>query len=292
MDDLSGLARLVDALRPWLGHMVVVGGWAHRLHRFHPWASPPSYLPLMTRDADLAFSLTAPLAGDIGVALRTAGFQEDLSGDETPPIAQYRLGEEHAGFYAEFLAPLLGDGHRRDGSSDVTVAKAGITAQKLRYLDLLLVHPWAVALDAAVAVPLSKPADVMLPNPVSFIAQKLLIQRRRKPEKQAQDALYVHDTLQLFGAELTGLKMVWLEQVRPTLPAKTAKLVERLQREQFDSVTDVIRNAARIPQDRSLTPEYVRGACAGRARTGSTRSSGPPEPQVPWACSLRPCAAG
>lgn len=66
MDDLAPIARLVDALRPWLNHLVIVGGWAHRLHRFHPWASPPAYRPLRTQDADVAFSSTAPLVGDTG----------------------------------------------------------------------------------------------------------------------------------------------------------------------------------------------------------------------------------
>jgi hypothetical protein len=42
-------------LRPWLAQLVVVGGWAHRLHRFHRLAKPPNHLPFCTRDTDLAF---------------------------------------------------------------------------------------------------------------------------------------------------------------------------------------------------------------------------------------------
>jgi len=34
VEDFEAFARLVTALRPWLGQLVVVGGWAHRLHRF------------------------------------------------------------------------------------------------------------------------------------------------------------------------------------------------------------------------------------------------------------------
>ncbi len=62
MNDTAAFARLVDALRPWLNQVVIVGGWSHRLHRFHPLANPPAYLPLMTRDADLAFSEAAVAA--------------------------------------------------------------------------------------------------------------------------------------------------------------------------------------------------------------------------------------
>jgi hypothetical protein len=28
VDDFSAFARLIDALRPWLGGLVIVGGWA------------------------------------------------------------------------------------------------------------------------------------------------------------------------------------------------------------------------------------------------------------------------
>jgi hypothetical protein len=42
---------------------MVVGGWAHRLHRFHPLANQPGHLPLRTRDTDLAFSSDEALAG-------------------------------------------------------------------------------------------------------------------------------------------------------------------------------------------------------------------------------------
>lgn len=194
--------------------------------------------------------------------MKTAGFHKDFSGEHTPPITQYRLGGDDQGFFAEFLTPLHGSGLKRNGQPDVSVAKAGVTAQKLRHLDLLLVEPWNVQLTKEIGVPVSSPVQVMLPNPVTFIAQKLLIQKHRKPDKKAQDALYIHDTLELFGGELTALKALWQEKVRPTLLDKTARTVDELQREQFGTVTDVIRNAARIPQDRVVTAERLQVACA------------------------------
>lgn len=195
MDDFGAFARLLDALRPWLGHVVIIGGWAHRLHRFHPLSHPRS-------------------------------------------------------------------GLKRNGQPDVTAAKAGITAQKLRHLELLLVSPWRVRLANEIGVPVQSPVDVMLANPVSFIAQKILIEKHRTSQKKAQDALYIHDTLELFGGDLTRLRTLWQQEVRPTLPDKTARTVENLQREQFGTLTDVIRNAARIPQDRVLPPERIQAACA------------------------------
>src|SRR5438093_8334944 len=119
MNDFNGIARLLDALHPWLGHLVIVGGWAHRLHRFHPLAHPPSYAPLLTRDADVAFASTAPLGGNISAALKAAGFTQEPSGEHIPPMTQYNLGSDAGGVYAESLVPLLGDGLKRDGTADV-----------------------------------------------------------------------------------------------------------------------------------------------------------------------------
>src|SRR5262249_9742544 len=153
MEDLANFARLVEAIRPWLPHLVIVGGWAHRLHWFHPLASSQEYQPLRTRDDDLAFSLNAPLEGDLGDALRQAGFEEELSGEHTPPVTHYHLGEEDAGFYAEFLTVKQGSDVKRDGKPDLTVSKAGITAQKLRHLELLLAEPWKVQIGVKSKVP-------------------------------------------------------------------------------------------------------------------------------------------
>jgi Nucleotidyltransferase len=136
VNDLAPVARLIGALRPWLNGLVIVGGWAHRLYRFHPRAGAPGYLPLLTRDADIAFSLEAQFDGNIGTALREANFEEDFRGEHAPPVIHYRLGHEDQGFYAEFLAPLQGSGTKRDGTPDVTLSKAGVTAQKFASLRL------------------------------------------------------------------------------------------------------------------------------------------------------------
>jgi hypothetical protein len=261
VDDFVSFSRLLDALRPWLGQLVIVGGWAHRLHRFHERAQPPAYAPLRTKDADVAFPTNAPIDGDIAAALKAAGFHEATSADLSPPITQYRLGADRGGFYAEFLAPLRGSVVKRNGKLDFTMAKAGVTAQKLRFLDILLAQPWAVRLSDEVGLPMRPPIDVMVPNPVSFIAQKLLIRKHRGRAKQAQDALYVHDTLELFGGELPMLRALWREGIRPTLPGRTARSVERLCTEQFGAVGDTIRSAARLPQDRTLQPERFQAVC-------------------------------
>lgn len=261
MEDMEAFARLVTALRPWLGQLVFVGGWAHRLHRFHRLAKPPDHPPLRTRDTDLAFSPDEALAGDVRTALADAGFTEELFGDDAPPATHYRLGEDDAGFYAEFLTPLRGSGLKRDGKPDATMSTAGITAQKMRHLELLLVSPWSVRIRPEKEMPIAADVELFVPNATSFIVQKLLIHSDRPPRKRAQDILYIHDTLELFGRSLGELRRLWVEEIRPSMATKTARKAETTAQKLFAEVTDTIREAARIPQDRRLAPENVHRAC-------------------------------
>lgn len=262
MNDLDAFARLVDALRPWLGQMVLVGGWAHRVHRLSSLAHAPAYQPVLTLDADLAFPAAEAFEGSVGSALKSAGFAERFLGEHTPPVSRYTLGSEGSGFYAEFLTPLKGSGLRRDGRPDVTLSKSGVTAQKLRYVDILLIAPMRVRLARESGFPVEAPAEVRVVNPVSFVTQKLLIQPERPPEKRAQDLLYIHDTIELFGGGLEELADLWKSEIRPNLAPATARKLQRQWTKQFDAVDDVIRSAVRIPQDRSLAPETFRAVCA------------------------------
>jgi hypothetical protein len=185
-------------LAPWRGQLVYVGGWAHRIHRLDPRANPPSHQAVFTKDTDLAFAAAETIEGDIKAALEKSGFKERLSGEAKPPVAHYTLGAEGEGFYAEFLTPLAGSGRKRDGKPDATLAKAGISAQKIRHLDILLVDPWVVELNPDNA-PVKKPIDIRVANPLAFMVQKFLIRESRPPKKRAQDILYIFDTVGLFG---------------------------------------------------------------------------------------------
>lgn len=265
MNDLAEFARLVEALTPWRHQLVFVGGWAHRLYRQHPSASMPGYAPLATRDADVAFKTSQSFAGSIQQALIDAGFTEHLTGDYRPPVAKYSLGQESFGFYAEFLTPLLGSGTRRNGDPDATLQTAGITAQKLRHLDLLLIRPWQVTLPDS-STPDAEPPNVWIANPTSFVIQKILIRRKRTPQKRAQDILYIHDTLELFAGDLAGLSRLWTDAVAPELTTKLKRDVSDGVTELFSSLTDPLRDAARIPQDRSLDPERMRAFCHAAMR--------------------------
>ncbi len=260
MNDLEAFAKLALALAPWQGQLVFIGGWAHRIHRYDPRANKLDYQPVFTRDTDLAFANRTPIEGDIKQALVKNGFTEELSGDHKPPVAHYTLGHENGGFYAEFLTPLIGSGTKRSGAPDATLAKAGISAQKIRHLDILLVDPWAITLDPIKGIPLPSPMDVQVVNPLCFMVQKFLIQKYRPAAKQAQDILYVYDTIELFGALLPEFHTRWQEVIKPEL-GNLSEVVRQVSQQTFNNVNDLVREAARIPQDRQLSPEQVQLTC-------------------------------
>ncbi len=125
LSDREAFARLVVALEPYRDVLVFVGGWAHRLFAFHEFASPTDFEPLATDDADLAAPLRLPVRQEsLSERLRAAGFHEEFRGEDSPPISEYRLGEEGAGLYVEFLAPLIGAPTTRDGKPKDTAVVA------------------------------------------------------------------------------------------------------------------------------------------------------------------------
>lgn len=125
--ELAGFARSLTAPKPYLGDLVIVGGWAHRLYKFHDAGGSTGFPPLMTEDADIAAPARMPQRGaSIAEILKGEGFVEELSGEESPPVSRYHLGDEGGGLYVEFIAPLKGSGFRRDGRSDATAIVAGV----------------------------------------------------------------------------------------------------------------------------------------------------------------------
>jgi len=186
-DNDRQFSELVEALRPWLGQMIFVGGWAHQLYRLRPEAASLSYPVLRTDNADLALDPRSfKRSQDVRARLLALGFTEDMSGDDQPPVTHYVPSSSGAGFYAEFLTPLVGGEYSRSGSRQVTERVAGVVAQKLRHLEVLMVEPWTVTVDSASGFDLAEPAPLLVANPCSYVVQKLLIHDRRKPEDQAE----------------------------------------------------------------------------------------------------------
>jgi hypothetical protein len=260
--EFASFARLIDSLSPWLDQVVIIGGWAHRLYRFHPLAQRLDYPSLSTLDTDVAVpARIAVKEHDIYERLVANGFREEFLGNNRPPATHYHLGSEKSGFYAEFLTPLTGSAHTRTGRSNATVRIGGVSSQKLRHLEILLNAPWHVELSDTNGFPSAPAVRVQIASPISFLAQKILIHQKRSQSERAKDILYLHDTLQLFGARLPELRSDWLSCVKLQLHTKSVAVIERAPEVLFGRVSDSIRSAALMAAGRILSPEAIREAC-------------------------------
>lgn len=88
--DLERLPKLLEALEPWLPQVVIVGGWAHRLFRYHPFAQSVQHEPLLTLDTDVAIPTVLEVRGqDLRQRLLGAGFKEQFLGKDQPPATTF-----------------------------------------------------------------------------------------------------------------------------------------------------------------------------------------------------------
>lgn len=277
LSDREAFARLVGALDPYLDSLVFVGGWAHRLFAFHEFATPVDFEPLGTDDADVAAPLGLPVVTEnIAERLKAAGFEEAFRGDDSPPISEYHLGAEDAGLYVEFLAPLLGGPRTRKGVPRDTTIVAGVTAQTLRYVDLLLEEPWRVRLSEHLGFPVGpEGVQIRIPNPACFIAQKLLVLDRRPPEKQSKDLLYIHDTIALFSRKLEGVAGAW-GRVRDRKHPNVSRDLQACIDARVSEVNDLVRAACNIAGQtgRPSPPSPERFVAVCRTAMGAIFSAG------------------
>ncbi len=140
--DLEPFAKFVEALDPWLGQAVLIGGWAHRLYRLDSRARKLPYLPITTLDGDVAVPTKLKAEeSSVRERLLKAGFKEEFVGEDRPPATHYHYGQE-GGFYVEFLSPLIGSEYDRHGKRKATREVGDISSQQLRYIEILMVEPW------------------------------------------------------------------------------------------------------------------------------------------------------
>jgi len=255
--ELEAFSKFVDALAPWLGEVVLIGGWAHRLYRIHPLARKLDYLPLTTLDGDVAVPprLKAQEA-TVRQRLLDAGFEEEFVGEDQPPSTHYHYGKG-GGFYAEFLTPLVGSEYDRRGRRKATKEVGGISSQLLRYIEILMLSPWKVELDKENGYPFSARRNVRIANPASFLVQKILIHGKRNYKDRAKDLLYIHDTIEVFSESLEELQTIYQNDVAPRLHPRRRAEIEGAAGKLFGKVDDVIREAAPMAAGRKVSPERL-----------------------------------
>jgi hypothetical protein len=255
--DLEAFAKFVEAFDPWLGQAVLIGGWAHRLYRLDSRARKLPYLPIATLDGDVAVPAKLKVEeSTVRERLLKAGFKEEFAGEHQPPAAHYHYGQE-GGFYVEFLSPLVGSEYDRHGKRKATREVGGISSQQLRYIEILMVEPWKLALGEQDGYPFATARKVLVANPASFIAQKILIHHERGYKDRAKDLLYIHDTIEAFSEHLEELQKIYETILKLKLHRNCDIEVRSAANRLFGKVTDTVREAALMATGRHLNPEAL-----------------------------------
>ena len=206
-EETGFLYKVLSAIRQNLEDFVLVGGFATFLYQFHERAKPIGASPLLTYDIDLASGGKVSVRGGKTVhgSLLEIGLIEEFTGSCTPPLVKYFPKDKTPPMYVEFLTPLRGSEDKR-GISDVTQKiQPDLSAQKLRFLDLLLKNPWTISTSSVPGLEKHPNLVVKIPHPSMFIMQKVLISGRRTDKSRAKDFAYIYQVLGLFRDDWQGL---------------------------------------------------------------------------------------
>jgi hypothetical protein len=199
----------VQALKPYLGDIICIGGCANALYRIHETASSPVPDYLGTKDIDWAVPTRLAERGGKSLSefMKKAGFVEELHGTQAEPVVKYRSGNEAVAAEIEFLCPLSGMRGGRQSDNSAVEVQTGLMAQPLRYMDILTKNPWMVDLGKAPEFRKFKGVLVRVPNPTAYMVQKILIRdQRRKPESKAKDCYYIYEVSVVFRDNLVALR--------------------------------------------------------------------------------------
>jgi hypothetical protein len=194
------LYKVLSAIRQNLEDFVLVGGFASFLYQFHERAKPIGVSPLLTYDIDLASGGKVLVRGGKTVhgSLSEIGLIEEFTGSCTPPLVKYFPKDKTPPMYVEFLTPLRGSEDKR-GISDVTQnIQPDLSAQKLRFLDLLLENLWTINTSSVPGLEKHPNLVVKIPHPSMFIMQKILTSGRRTDKSRAKDFAYIYQVLGFF----------------------------------------------------------------------------------------------
>ena len=202
---LALLGRCLEAIGEYRSRIVLTGGLVPVAYRHLDDTQASTVPPLLTGDVDLTVSSRLELASGASLdeLLRDAGFDTRMLAAEHGTVVKYILRpadqEAEPAEYVEFLTPLAGSTHDRAGQDrGIQEVQPGLQAQALRYLNLLLEDP--IEMDGASIPGLGvKPGTVLrVPDPATYVLQKLLARKRRQADRRGKDLAYVYDVALLF----------------------------------------------------------------------------------------------
>lgn len=204
---------VIRAIEPYLPDLVIAGGCANALYRHHAQSTATLIPKPMTKDLDLACEPSSlGLAGrrPLGDLIRQAGLKPKLLGQTNPPVMKFTLEGSETGPEVELLCPMVG-APRWTGEGEaqaIALQDGGVTAQPLRYLDLLLFDPWVMDLarvpgfDGMTGMP-----EIRIPQPLAYVMQKVLSRDEpgRMPAKREKDCYYIYETSVVFRDALGSI---------------------------------------------------------------------------------------
>lgn len=223
-DFKPGFMRTLLALRDYLPHIVIGGGWVPLIY-YHYLLEDTTLIPLMTRDIDLMVESEIPLTGlqTIDRLLVDSGLVVEYRSLDTPPITVYTGQIDGHEVEIEFLT------HRHGNSSQAAIeVQPGLHAQTLRFISILIDNPIEVSINDPLLAD-NGPIVVRVPSPAAYVYHKgLIFSRRDEPLKQSKDLYYIFDILincpQLLGeiaADLPALSQKyparWFRQFKANL---------------------------------------------------------------------------
>lgn len=253
----STLVPVVQALEPILADALVVGGWAHRLHRQHPLAMELDEEPVQTMDCDVALGLkaSAPLGLDLASRFDRAGFDFEHTGTELQESGVFRSRADPT-FTVQLLVPRRGSGTTRTGDPIRTRRVGGVPVEVLRGLDLLEIEPWR----AAWVVGPESQVDLSVCHPIPFVLAKLVLAcvASRALEDRAKDLIYVLDTVRLFD----GREEALLREV----PSLALRVGPSHRREIQTAHAEILRPESHVAQFAQRLLEEIRGERSQESR--------------------------
>jgi hypothetical protein len=191
MPSVSGIdhrlfATLV-ALGDYLRDVVVVGGWVPHLYR-RIWPSESPVEARRTFDLDAAVRAPLPMRqpSRLDVLLVTEGYSLSLGGDSGLPAQIYQSPPDSDLLPIEFLAPLIG--RREEATVEI---QHGVTAQALRYLNILLENTFEVRVGPTRS---TDELTVRIPKPGAYVFHRGLISEPGGSRRRGKDLYYIFET--------------------------------------------------------------------------------------------------
>jgi hypothetical protein len=191
-----GLLRVLTLLEPYLGDVVVVGGWVPYLMNLQH-GRPGGNEPLLTRDIDIAVSRQLKAGGsEIDMILRGSGLEYSYRSLYDPPVVSFVGALGGCEVEIEFLTDEPG------ADEKVLDVGGGLRVQTLHYTNILLDNTISLPVEAADGHLLR----VKVPSSAAFVLNKgLTFAQRKTPLKKAKDLYYVFGVLDAFSESLSDL---------------------------------------------------------------------------------------